>query len=225
MSGAAAAADTTTVLLVVGMQNDKYRPTSLRASDSACDHITFVPHLLAQVNHCIRTARSRGWSVIFALDLHHPQHVSFQKSGGCNSRPPHCVLQSWGSNIVTGLEFGFDGSDMVVRGLDKDQDSDDAFYVSNDGTSPLPVLSRLKRLLRSVTTNERKRLAICGASPDGCIEQTALTASSKGYCRGDPIIISDCSALLTTTPDSLVLKPFSELLSLWQKEPSPILEG
>jgi nicotinamidase-related amidase len=72
---------------------------------------------------------------------------------------------------------------MVVRGLDIDGESDDAFYVSFPH-SP----SRLRSLLPSYTT-----IYMCGASPDGCIEATARTASLLGY---HPVILGhSCSSL------------------------------
>ena len=197
------------VLLVVGMQNDKYRPASLRCS-SETQHITaciHAPLLLARVNACIEAARERGWKVVFAMDLHHPQHVTFAKVS------PHCVLQTWGSHMVNGLQYGFNGSDMVVRGLDKDDDSDDAFYVSK--SQKAKTLSRLRHLLQ--TGNASRKMAVCGASPDGCIEATITTAATRGYCRGDPIVISDASTLLSQPSETpcLVLKTLSELLALW----------
>ena len=213
-SGSAISSAADTMLLVVGMQNDKYRPAMIRPSSESCS-IVAVPHLLQKVNECIRTARARDWQVVFALDLHHPQHISFDEQ-----HPPHCVLQTWGSSVVNGLEYGFVGSDMVLRGLDKDEDSNDAFYVSQNSAAP-PSFSRLRQLLRmpaSSTTGvgELKRLALCGASPDGCIERTALTAATAGYCRGDPIIIDDASILpLSSSSPYLVTKPLSELLFLW----------
>ena len=179
------------VLLVVGMQNDKYGARAAYTCNTS----------LARVNDCILAARQREWQVVFALDLHHPQHMSFQ------TQPAHCVLRSWGSDIVNGLQYGFDGSDMVVRGLDKDDDSDDAFFVSNlFAESP----SQLRKLLAS------RRLCLCGFSPDGCIEQTAITASTRGYCQGDPVVISDCSSLLTPCLSPyLSLKTLDELMAMW----------
>jgi nicotinamidase-related amidase len=89
--------------------------------------------------------------------------------------------------MVKGLQFGFPNSDLVVRGVDLDQDSNAAFYVSTPG-SP----SHLRDLLGDIKT-----LYLCGASPDGCIEQTAQTASSLGY---QPTILSDCSVLPLSVP-------------------------
>jgi nicotinamidase-related amidase len=208
-----------TMLLVVGMQNDKYRPAVL-SLDRQADPIVVTPHLLGKVNECIEAARARKWQVVFALDLHHPKHVAFQ------TQTPHCVLQTWGSEIVKGLHYGFDGCDMVLRGLDMDDDSNDAFYVSNSKAGA-ETPSQLRKLLKPTATAPIKRLCVCGASPDGCIEQTVNTASIKGFCRGDPIIISDCSALLAPTPPLLVFKPLSELLRLWGDATlgSPILDG
>jgi len=179
------------VLLVVGMQNDKYSARVAYTCETS----------LARVNNCIQAARDREWQVIFALDLHHPQHISFQ------TQHPHCVLRSWGSEMVNGLQYGFDGSDMVVRGLDKDDDSNDAFFVSN---MLFDEPSQLRALIAS------RRLCVCGFSPDGCIEQTAMTAATRGYCQGDPIVISDCCSLVSPyLSPYLSLKPLAELLAIW----------
>ena len=176
-----------TLLLVVGMQNDKF----IHSSDN---------NLLERVNRSIRAAMTRGWLVVFALDLHHPHHVSFQPDGH------HCVLQTWGAQMVHGLEYYMvPRAEMVVRGLDKNQDSDDAFYVSKP-SSP----SRLRHLLSSST----KRMCVCGSSPDGCIEETVTTASLNGYCMGDPVIISDCCSTVHNS-QLLVFKTLDELLLLW----------
>jgi nicotinamidase-related amidase len=80
------------MLLVIGMQNDKYRPAcTFLPKDAENKAIVTAPELLLHVNRCIDVARAREWKVVFALDLHHPRHVSFQKHA------PHCVLQTWGS--------------------------------------------------------------------------------------------------------------------------------
>ena len=197
------------LLLVVGMQNDKYRPVvalpnETCLSQESIHQIITSTHLLTKVNECITAARERAWKVVFALDLHHPKHASFQ------TRPPHCVMQTWGADVVRGLQFGFDTSDLVYRGLDKDKDSDDAFYVSVPG-SP----SHLRFLM---SEQQATTLCLCGASPDGCIEQTARTASLLGY---KPLIISDCSVLLSTTATTPHYSTLSTLLHHY----APILEG
>ena len=180
-----------TVLLVVGMQNDKYHTRA----EYTCTTT------LSNINKCIQAARKMNWQVVFALDLHHPQHMSFQK------QIQHCVLRSWGSDMVNGLEYGFPGSEMVLRGLDKDDDSSDAFFVSN-------ILNETPSQLRALVAESR--LCLCGFSPDGCIEQTAITASTRGYCDGDPIVISDCCSLLTPSLSPyLSYKSLTELLVLW----------
>lgn len=175
-----------TVLLVVGMQNDK------------CSRCSTV--LVPRVNACIRAAQTRGWRVVFALDLHHPRHISFQ------TETPHCILQTLGAGMASGLLFGFPGSDLIVRGVDQHEDSNDAFFISEP--------SNTYSLLRTMLCGGNTRLCLCGASPDGCLEQTTLTASLRGYCRGDPIIISDAS-YLCQIPASLVCKDLDHLLALW----------
>jgi nicotinamidase-related amidase len=177
------------LLLVVGMQNDKC--SRLHAQ---------LPHLVPRINACIREASARGWKLVFALDLHHPQHVSFQKAS------PHCVLQTYGAQMVRALEYlQVRDADMVVRGLDKDGDSDDAFYVS--AGSP----SRLKDLLWNPVAGQCLRFYMCGVSPDGSIEVSAQTASERGC---PPVVIADASYMPLALPLHATLQTLDALLTL-----------
>ena len=177
-----------TVLLVMGMQNDKLISST-------------PPTLVPAVNASIRAAYNRGWKVVFSLDLHHPHHVSFTHG------PPHCVLQSHGARLVRALDYLYvQNADMVLRGLDKDADSDDAFYVSHG--SP----SRLRDILWDAASGQYCRLCVCGVSPDGAMEATVRTATLQGYCLGKPAIISDASFL---PPTHATFYTLDELLSLW----------
>jgi nicotinamidase-related amidase len=192
-----------TVLLVVGMQNDKLR--SARPSlDAALQDVVVSPDLPARVNGCIRAARQRGWKVVFALDLHHPRHASFAATGA------HCVLQTWGAEVVRGLDYGFPGSDLVLRGLELDEDSDDAFFVSK---APAGAVRTSLHTHLLDPRGEPRRLLLCGASPDGCIEQTARTAALGGHCRGPPVVVADCSVLRAEgPPEGLLRLPLAECL-------------
>jgi nicotinamidase-related amidase len=193
------------------MQNDKYRPVGALPNETSLSSHPIITstHLLTKVNECITAARERSWKVVFALDVHHPKHVSFQ------TQRPHCVMQTWGADVVKGLQFGFDESDLVYRGLDTDKDSDDAFYVSVPG-SP----SHLRFLM---SEQQATTLCLCGASPEGCIEQTARTAHLLGY---SPLIISDCSILLpSTTHHTTTTTPYYSSTSLASLLDAPILEG
>jgi hypothetical protein len=124
-------------------------------------------------------------------------------------------------------------ADMVVRGVDKNYDSNNAFIVSKYSERKNDVsYSRLKELL--LRQAQWRRLCVCGNSPDGCIQETVRYANENGYCRGDAVIIND--AFYTTTREArnnnngddddntpfLIFKPLCELLFLWDV---PILEG
>jgi nicotinamidase-related amidase len=195
-----------TTLLVVGMQNDKINAMGWRGEEASLHSQTTVPnppHVSAfrdEVNHCIEFANAAGWKTTYVLDLHHPMHTSFVGYGG--TLKPHCVLSTWGCNPVSGMHFGLPGSDLVVRGVDTDGDSADAFWTTahpHPHASPTRFVlvhhlthhhadtwcTRLLESLGGVQKKSRKKvkplLVICGTSPDGCIENTAASAERLGF--------------------------------------------
>ena len=194
-------------LLGVGMQNDKALMMNRdlikeNKRPIACD-VQFVK----AVNMCIDVANERGWLIIYAKDLHHPLHCSFQRV------EKHCVLGSWGSVHISGLRYALPGSEQLVRGLDMDGDSNDAYYVTDQNYSKRTKESRLRSIM---AVNGLTTLLICGLSPDGCIEQTAATATKFGH---NPIVISDCAVLASTTITSPPpAKPFQEIADLFRSD-------
>ncbi len=181
----------TNVLVVFGMQNDKF--TSLEDLKLEVVNLKGYDGIIGRVNKCIDYAQSNGWKVVYALDIHHPRHSSFEEQGGVNKR--HCVLATWGSTHVCGLHYAIPGSEQVVRGLDIDGDSDDAFYITEKSQCTHSRESRLAEIIREHKTHNSgaANLYLCGISPDGCIEKTAKTGQRLG---NKAIIISDCSILL-----------------------------
>lgn len=162
------------ILVVVGMQNDKLSAMAW-GGEVAKDKGGTVPKsqdmrtgLVTEVNRCIDIAMEAGWKVKYVLDVHHPMHSSFKGHGG--DLQSHCVLSTWGCNPTSGLKFGLPGTDLLIRGLDRDGDSANAFWTT--------VSSSPTRLLAS--TAGSPLLILCGASPDGCIENTAATALGHG---------------------------------------------
>ena len=137
------------------------------------------------MNRCIDFATTNGWKTTYVMDLHHPMHTSFEGHGG--TLKPHCVLSTWGCNPISGMHFGLPGSDLVVRGVDSDGDSADAFWTTAP-PHPHASPSRLLESLGGVPKKSRKKktsnaplIVICGISPDGCIENTAASAARHGF--------------------------------------------
>jgi len=183
-------------LLVIGMQNDKYTASSAMLSMGKGRILT------CNVNKCIETAIQNQWNIVYALDLHHPKHSSFEDYGGLYK--PHCILATMGSYHVSALHFAVPGSEMVTRGVDMDGDSNDAFWIT-DPSHTTPCESRLRSILMkqqqqsadaaatSTTSTANHMLFLCGTSPDGCIESTAATASRLGFTV---CIIKDATCLV-----------------------------
>jgi nicotinamidase-related amidase len=157
-------------LLVVGMQRDKISAMS-RGGEGALISSCTMRHdarcatICSEVNRCIDYAMKNGWGVTFAMDMHHPNHPSFDVNGG--TLRPHCVLRTMGFEPPTGLRFGDKGMDMIFRGIELDGDSADAFWVTEKMCSSRLQLSE-------------EGVVLCGTSPDGCIENTMATAIQKG---------------------------------------------
>ena len=165
--------NTSGILLVVGMQNDKLTAMTWGGEVASDERRGSIPktsdrrtELVAEVNRCIQIAMEAGWKVKYVLDVHHPMHSSFKGHGG--TLQSHCVLSTWGCNPFSGLKFGLPGTDLLIRGLDRDGDSADAFWTT--------VPSSPTRLVAT----KSHFLVLCGASPDGCIENTAATALARG---------------------------------------------
>jgi nicotinamidase-related amidase len=178
-------------LLVIGMQNDKASLMNIILTTLDKRPIAGSSEFVRMVNMCIQTAHSRGWSVIYAKDLHHRQHFSF--ANGCGK---HCVLGSWGSEHISGLLYALPNSEQIVRGVDVEGDSNDCYYITDRQYKTFAKESMLRKIL---SNNCEGPLFICGLSPDGCIEQTFKTASLFGH---NPIIISDCTILATANAAS-----------------------
>jgi len=196
-------------LLVVGMQVDKVGAMRLSSAHQQ--------QLVRAVNSCVEMVAQRGGKIIYALDLHHPKHSSFVNG------EKHCVLGTLGAEPVVGLHFGQAGSDIVFRGLDRDGDSSDAFWITEppheDATE-----SRLGQMLRHHCT---QLLIVCGASPDGCIESTVASARLRAGALTICVPL-DATALATSSTlyeDTAVLAP-ATLAEYFEKAAVvPIFEG
>lgn len=208
-----ACSSTTASVSSCTVMNDSEKETESSQQQSSGNHMP--PNFIEAVNECIALGISKqGWKVVHALDLHHPNHCSFFNSAvtvssspghdsGCLShKKKHCVLGTWGSGAVTGLNFGIlkkrgdcehnidsassvimqeQQEDLVLRGLDMDGDSHNAFWVTEPPHSRASP-SRLGQLIQCMLDEKllqrkiRMVLVICGTSPDGCIENTSAEA-------------------------------------------------
>jgi nicotinamidase-related amidase len=176
------------MILVVGMQRDKmnammlpyYEKIAADETEAAVGggRTAMPPNLLENVNSCIELGLSNersNWKVVHALDLHHPKHCSFafsvlpENDGRVSAsvgphhylRSKHCVLGTWGADMVTGMHYGIirekshahseddAKEDLVFRGLYLDGDSDNAFWIT-EPPHPEAVPSRLSQMISSM---------------------------------------------------------------------------
>ena len=188
---------TVIMLLVVGMQNDKLRAMAYGGEEESLRRVLTVPTpsgvdaFRSEVNRSIEFAAASRWRITYVMDLHHPMHFSFESNGG--ALHPHCVLSTLGCNPVSGMHFGWPESDLLIRGVDTDGDSADAFWITakpHRHACPTRLLESLggsakkpkqeKKGSKRSSHKEPPVLVLCGASPDGCIENTAASAMGFG---------------------------------------------
>ncbi len=134
-------------LLVIDMLNDFVKEGGTLVVSGALERLSFFQERIAR-------AREEKELVIYVCDSHRPDDPEF------SIWPPHCVLGSWGAEVVEELKP--QPQDYVVR---KRRYS--AFY----GTD-------LDLYLRE---NEVKVLVLTGLVTNICVMGTAADAASRGY--------------------------------------------
>lgn len=143
-------------LLLVDVQNDFCEGGALAVPGG--DEVVSV------LNRWITAARAKRVPIYASRDWHPPDHVSFKGRGGV--WPPHCVQQTAGAALHSGLLF-LDPPEMVDKGTDATEDAYSAF----DGTG---LADRLRE--RHVT-----RIFMGGLATDYCIKATVLDALLLGF--------------------------------------------
>jgi len=148
-------------LLIVDVQNDFCPGGSLP-----------VPHgdeVVPVLNEYARRFRAAGLPVIASRDWHPAQTKHFQSGGG--QWPPHCVQGTPGAEFHPDLRLP-EGTIIVSKGMDPNQDSYTAFDAVTDDGRPL------LQLLRDLGV---RRLFVGGLATDYCVRASVLDARRQGF--------------------------------------------
>ena len=156
--------DASTALLVVDLQNDFADP----------EGGLYVPggeEVLPLANNEIGRATEAGALVVFTQDWHPPDTPHFAKDGGV--WPVHCVADSWGAELVPGLDV----AGPVIRKGVGGEDGYSGFSVRDPVTGDEDTTG-LADLLR---TRGVERVVIAGLATDYCVKETGLDAIRQGF--------------------------------------------
>lgn len=163
------------VLLVMGLQNDTVKFLKDEKKQ-----------ILKSFEDCITHASNLNWLVVYAIELHHAKHSSFENQGGL--LPAHCVLGTWGASYALRTpSCSCFLPEQTVRGLDVDDDSNDAFFVSSHAASfsTGSNKSNLRDILMNHKQNTKKDIVLlaCGVSAFSVdtVLHTVQTAMRLGF--------------------------------------------
>jgi len=156
--------DRRTALIVVDVQNDFADPHGAL-------HVPGGEGVVAVANREIRDAAAADALVVYTQDWHPPSTPHFAKDGGV--WPVHCVADTWGAELVAGLDV----TGSVIRKGVGGEDGYSAFAVRDPQTG-CEQATGLADLLR-----ERgiKRVVVVGLATDYCVKETALDAVLEGF--------------------------------------------
>ena len=151
-------------LVVVDMQNDFADPAgSLTVRGGA--------EIVPLVNAEIERALAGGAAVAYTQDWHPAHTPHFAQDGGI--WPVHCVLDTWGAKLHSGLSV----RGPIVRKGTHGEDGYSGFSMRNPGGG-VPVPTELDATLAK---GGAKRLVVCGLATDYCVKATALDGVRLGY--------------------------------------------
>ena len=156
--------DERTALLVVDVQNDFADPDGSLSVPGGGDVVAFA-------NREIAAASDAGSIVVFTQDWHPPDTPHFAKDGG--TWPVHCVRDTWGAELVTGLMV----TGPVVRKGTGGEDGYSGFTVRDPSTGA-EAATELDGLLRAQGI---ERVVVVGLATDYCVKETATDAVRLGY--------------------------------------------
>jgi nicotinamidase/pyrazinamidase len=173
--------DKHTALVVIDMQNDFAYGGALAVPEA--DEI--IPDILK----LIEAARVRGSKVVFSIDSHTPDNISFASNhegakpfdvitapyGQQTLWPDHCVRGTWGQKLVDPLNSRvLELADIIItKGSNPKVDSYSAFF-ENDGQSPTGLEAYLGEV-------ECDRVILCGLAYDYCVAASAMDAAKLGF--------------------------------------------
>jgi nicotinamidase/pyrazinamidase len=146
-------------LIVIGVQNDFCDDGAVGISNSI--------HIIPTINR----VREYFKTVIFVLDWHPKDHVSFYHKGG--DRPPHCINDSKGAELNSGLVVK-DRDRIIHKGTLVLYDSDSAFYDANT----IQKQTSLNTILKNWRIDD---LYLCGTQFDEAVFSTAIDALKFHY--------------------------------------------
>jgi len=155
--------DDRSALIVVDVQNDFADPEGAL-------HVPGGEDVVAVANGEIRRASDAGALVVFTQDWHPPSTPHFAKDGGI--WPVHCVRDTWGAELVPGLEV----AGPVVRKGVGGEDGYSGFSVRDPRTGSRSA-TELADLLRERAV---ERVVVVGLATDYCVKETALDAVRGG---------------------------------------------
>lgn len=157
--------DSKTALIVVDYQNDFADP-------SGSLYVGGGERLLLRINAEIASAASSGGLTVYTQDWHPPSTPHFAKDGGI--WPVHCVAETWGAELVHGLEVG--DAERIRKGV-AGEDGYSAFSVRD----PESGASRGTGLAERLRSAGVERVVVCGLATDYCVKETALDAARLGF--------------------------------------------
>jgi nicotinamidase/pyrazinamidase len=156
--------DRSTALLVVDLQNDFADPAGGL-------YVRGGEEVLALANREVARATGAGALVVFTQDWHPPSTPHFAKDGG--TWPVHCVADTWGAELVDGLDV----AGPVIRKGAGGEDGYSGFSMRDPVTGDQGSTG-LADLLRSRGV---ERVVVAGLATDYCVRETALDALRLGF--------------------------------------------
>jgi nicotinamidase/pyrazinamidase len=151
-------------LVVVDVQNDFTLPEGGL-------YVGGGEEVVPVVNAHVAAARAAGRPVFYTQDWHPPTTPHFAKDGGV--WPVHCVADTWGAELVDGLDVA---GPVVRKGVDG-EDGYSGFSV-RDPESGETSATRLGRLLADAGV---RSIVVTGLAGDVCVAETALDGRRLGY--------------------------------------------
>lgn len=159
-------------LLVIDVQND-FCPGGSLAVKGGDEIISPINEELKEGDYSL---------VVFTMDSHPPDHVSFAKRHGVepftvlpNKRsvwPEHCVVGTSGCELHSGLSIPASAI-IVKKGEKRDIDAYSCFF-EEDGKKSTELYDVFKE-------NNITDVTICGLAFDVCVKYSAIDSSKLGY--------------------------------------------
>jgi nicotinamidase/pyrazinamidase len=180
LEATAAHFDSTTVLLVVDLQNDFADPRGSL-------YVRGAPDVVERANAYVRQAAASAAMVAYSQDWHPAHTPHFAPDGG--RWPVHCVAGSWGAELVPDLLL----EGPVFRKGTGGEDGYSAFSVRDVGTEVV----RPTGLAAALSEAGARSVLLCGLATDYCVRETALDALGLGYAV---TVLSDAVAAVDLEP-------------------------